>query len=189
MPRFTTAAMLSLVAGIAAPAAGMAADRWTADPAESELTWSVPFSGKPLPGRFNQFASEIVFDPQDLAGSSVAVTVQIGSVEAQGEEQTMELLKPEWFNADTFPTATFAAETFRAVGGDAYEADGTLTIRDQSRPITLPFTFAIEGDSAHISGGTTISRLDYGVGQGDWAIDDVIGFPVTISFDLMATRG
>jgi polyisoprenoid-binding protein YceI len=186
MPRFAAAlAGLSIFASVAAPAA--AADRWAVS--AGELGWTVPFSGNPLPGSFESFTSDITFSPDDLAGSAVTVTVQIASAHMDNPEQQAELVKPDWFNADAFPTATFTASTFRSVGGDAYEADGTLTIRDVSRQITLPFTFAIDGDQAHITGGTTVSRIDYGVGQGDWAIDDVIGFPVTISFDLTATRG
>ena len=187
--------MLRILAGMfAAPVAlsaagALAADTWTVDPDSATLTWTVPFSGNALPGQFNDFTTDIAFSPDDLAGSAVTVTVQIVSVATENEEQAAELPKPEWFDAETWPTATFAAESFRHVDGDDYEAGGTLTIRDVSNPVTLPFTFAIDGDSAQITGGLTINRVDYGVGQGDWAIDDVVGFPVEITFNLAATRG
>ncbi|MEZ5670325.1 MAG: YceI family protein [Alphaproteobacteria bacterium] len=174
---------------LASAAGAGAADVWTVDPADRSLAWTVSFSEKPLEGRFGAFEAEIAFDPADLAGSRVTVTVQIASIEADTPEKTEELVKPEWFDAAAFPTATFAAETFRALGGDAYEADGTLTIRDRSRPVTLPFTFAIDGDSARIAGGLSVNRIDYDVGQGDWAIDDIVGFDVAIAFTLAATRG
>jgi polyisoprenoid-binding protein YceI len=184
MPRLATVLTLVPLAVAAAPAAG--ADRWAVE--EGTLDWTVPFSGNPLPGSFESFDADILFSPEDLEGSAVTVTVEIGSASMANPDQQSELLKPDWFDADAFPTATFVAETFRAVGGDAYEAEGTLTIRDRSNPLVLPFTFVIEGDQAHIAGETTINRLDYGVGQGDWAIDDVVGFPVTISFELTAAR-
>lgn len=185
MPRTAVVlTLLPLFAGAAGTAA--AADRWTVQ--EGTLGWTVPFSGNPLPGRFESFEADIAFSPDDLAGSAVTVTVEIGSVAMDNPEQQAELLKPDWFDAEAFPTGTFAAESFRALGGDAYEADGTLTIRDTSSPLTLPFSFAIDGDVAEIVGETTINRLDYGVGQGDWSIDDIVGFPVTISFALTARR-
>ncbi len=185
--------MLRLAAALAglslfASAAVHAADSWTVDPDASELTWTVPFSGNPLPGRFLEFTSDIRFDPGDLEGSAVSIAIPITSVEAANDEQTAELQKPDWFDAETHPMATFTADSFRSLGDDAYEADGILTIRDQAHPITLPFSFVIDGDTAHISGGTTIDRIDYGVGQGDWAIDDIVGFDVAIAFDLTAVR-
>lgn len=184
--------MLRILAGAVTaliPAAAIAADGWTVDQDSAALTWTVPFEGNPLPGRFNEFSTAIAFSPDDLENSHVTVTVDILSVATENPEQAVELVKPEWFDAEAWPAATFTAETFRALGGDDYEADGTLTIRDQTQTVTLPFTFAIDGDTAHITGGLTINRIEYGVGQGDWAIDDVVGFPVEISFDLTATRG
>lgn len=186
--------MLRILAGlIAAPVAvssvgALAADTWTVDPDSAALTWAVPFSGNALPGQFDDFTTDIAFSPDDLEGSTVTVTVQIVSVAMENEEQAAELPKPEWFDAETWPTATFTADSFEHLDGDDYQAEGTLTIRDATNPVTLPFTFAIDGDTAHITGGLTINRIDYGVGQGDWAIDDVVGFPVDIAFDLTATR-
>lgn len=186
MARITAALACFAALATALPAA--AADSWTVDPASSELTWSVSFAENALPGAFEQFSSQIAFDPADLAGSNVVVEVQIASVKTEDPEQTLELAKPDWFDAETFPTATFTASTFRSVGDETYEADGVLTIRDQAQPITLPFTFAIDGDSALIEGGTSINRLDYSVGLGDWAVDDIVGFDVAIQFRLDVTR-
>jgi polyisoprenoid-binding protein YceI len=181
--------LVAAAAALAAlTAAEAAATEWSADPDTGSLTWSVRFEDRQLAGEFAAFTPEIVFDPADLAGSHVTVTVDIGSVATETPEVTAETLKPDWFDAEAFPTAVFEAATFRALGGDAYEADGTLTIRDIAQPVTLPFTFAIDGDTAAIAGGVSIDRLDHGVGQGDWAIDDIVGFEVEIGFTLAATR-
>ena len=170
------------------PVAGAAASTWTVGSEQRALTWSVRFEHRQLEGRFTDFTAEIDFDPADLAGSHVTVTVDIASLETETPEIAGETQNPDWFDVESFPTAVFEADTFRAVGGDAYEADGTLTIRGSAQPVTLPFTFAIDGDTAAIAGGLTIDRLDYGVGQGDWAIDDVVGFEVAIAFELAAAR-
>ena len=175
-----------LVASTTAPAA--VAAEWTVDEDSRSLTWSVRFEQRQMEGEFADFSAAITFDPADLAGSHVSVTVTIPSVATETPEFTAEMQKPDWFDAETFPTASFEATIFRSLGDDAYEADGTLTIRDQAQPVTLPFTFAIDGDRAEIAGALTIDRLDFGVGQGDWQIDDVIGFDVAIAFSLSATR-
>ena len=55
----------------------------------------------------------------------------------------------------------------------------------------VPFTFrtAVEQGATvgYMSGKTTIRRLDYGVGQGDWKATDQVGNEVGVSFSLRLT--
>ena len=54
----------------------------------------------------------------------------------------------------------------------------------------LPFTFVVaaDGRTARLSGGTTIQRLDFGVGQGEWTDTTWVGNAVEIHFDLALSR-
>ncbi|MFP3339688.1 YceI family protein, partial [Micrococcus sp. SIMBA_131] len=68
-----------------------------------------------------------------------------------------------------------------------YEARGTLTIRDQTVPTTLPFTLDLEGDTATMSGRTEVNRLDFNVGTGTQD-EATLAFGVNITIDLVARR-
>ena len=76
-------------------------------------------------------------------------------------------------------------------GGDRYEAHGQLTIRDVTRDVVLPFELTIEetggGKVANAVGELTISRLDYGVGQGEWASTKTVGEEVVIRIEIVAS--
>jgi polyisoprenoid-binding protein YceI len=91
----------------------------------------------------------------------------------------------DFFNADNFPTATFQADI--TVAADTYLADGTLTVKDQSVPVSLPFSLTLDGDKATMRGTTTLDRRDFAVGQ---SVTDTatLGFDVTIEIELTATR-
>ena len=65
---------------------------------------------------------------------------------------------------------------------------GTLTIRSMSRDITLPFTLAISGRTAHMKGTAHVMRTDFGVGQGDWAAPTPVSRDVSVTIDLTATK-
>ena len=59
----------------------------------------------------------------------------------------------------------------------------------------LPFELTIAADPAAAGrllataeGELTISRLDYGVGQGDWASTRTVGEEVVIRIEIRATR-
>ena len=70
--------------------------------------------------------------------------------------------------------------TFRALGGNRYAADGTLTLRGISKPVVLEFTWT-PGAAPVLSGKATVKRLAFGVGGGDWADTALIPDAIAIS--------
>jgi polyisoprenoid-binding protein YceI len=176
------AGLLALV-GTAASAA-----TWTVDPAKSTLTFTGTATGQPFTGQFKTFVATIDFDPAKPEGGHVLVSVDTGSA-ATGDTQKDELIPGEdFFNAAKFPKAVFEATSFKALGGDKFEADGTLTIRDVKKPVVLPFTLTISGDTAHAVGTVQLMRQTFGVGQNAWAADDNVAFAVDVAIDLTATK-
>ena len=73
-----------------------------------------------------------------------------------------------FFDGATFPQARYTATKFRALGGNRYAADGTLSLRGVSKPVTLAFTWT-PGAKPVLPGKATVKRLDFGVGGGEWA--------------------
>ena len=100
-----------------------------------------------------------------------------------------------------FETANLAHPPFSKVGASTakgegqYEAAGTLTMRDVTKDVVLSFTLSIEEDpddpariQAHAKGELPILRLDYGIGQGDWASTGTVADEVVITIDIKATQ-
>jgi polyisoprenoid-binding protein YceI len=185
-----TAALLAL--GPAALAQETAPE-WAMKRAESALTFTADQSGSPIEGRFERFEAAIFFDPADPEAGRVEVTIHMASATTDDSMRDDTLKSEDLFHVEAYPTATFSADRFeKADGDDAYRAPGELTLRGVTRPVTLPFTLAIEGEgpgaTAHAEGTITIDRLDFGVGQGDWAETDTVADPVDIGIDIRAVR-
>jgi polyisoprenoid-binding protein YceI len=168
-----------------------AATPWKADAAESRLTFAATQAGARFDGAFQEFETTIVFDPADLAGSRFRVAVATATADTRDAERDATLKGKEFFDATRWPKATFETTEFKSLGKNRYEALGRLTIRDVTRNVRLPFTFtaAADGRTATLAGGTTVSRLDFGVGQGEWTDTTWVGNPVEIRFELRLTRG
>ena len=141
--------------------------------------------GSPVTGSFGDWTSAITFD-ENASGvlGRVTTTIAIGSV--QIGSVTGQALGADFFDAATFPTATFTADI--TADGDAYIAAGTLTIKGTSVPVTLPFDLVLDGDTAQMSGQTNLDRLAFGVGQ-SMADETNLGFGVDVAITLTATRG
>ena len=69
-----------------------------------------------------------------------------------------------------------------------YDAVGKLTLRGVSRDIHVPFSFRTADEqgkpAGYLLGKTTIKRLDFGVGQGDWKSTEWVGNDVAVSYSL-----
>lgn len=177
----------------AAPAAAAApetagAAAWTVDPAASSLTYKVAYSGADIAGGFRSFGAGIVFSPDDLAGSSIDVTIDTSSAFIDSSEVSLQnLAGPDGFANREFGTARFAADTIRQ-DGEAYVADGTLTIRGTAVPQSLRFTVAIDGANATAAGTLRVDRLAYDIGRKSDASGKWLGLEVTVDVALTATR-
>ena len=183
-------ASLTLAAALLAASAAQAATQWTADPARSKLGFTGTLTGGSFDGAFQRFQPVITFDPADLAGSRFQVTIETGSADTRDGDRDAILKGPDFFAVERWPKATFEAAKFAAAGPGRYSAQGKLTLRDVTRDVTLTFTFkpAADGRTATLAGGTSVRRLDFGIGQGDWRDTAMVGNEVKISFDLFLRR-
>ena len=150
----------------APPAPGAAPVAWKIDKANSRIEFSGAAPAGPFTGQFGAWSADVRFSPDALAASTATVTIRMESAVIPDPTGTAALKEDNWFAVSAFPTATFKTTGFRHLAGDRYEADGVLTIRDKSAPVSMPFLLRIENGVATVRGSTKIDRLTFGVGQG-----------------------
>lgn len=174
-----------------APAALGAPSRWTVDQSASSIGFSYVYEddsgASPFNGRFTRWRADIRFDPDNLDASTIVVRIETGSAQTGVAAHDNALPTAAWFNSGAQPTAEFHSTRIRARGAGRYEARGDLTIRGETRSVDLPFTLAINGDRASVSGGTEIDRRDFGIGEDDSG-DDLISRDIQINVRVDATR-
>lgn len=166
------------------------ATHYRADPKPSTLTFSGTYQGEAFSGRFGRFDANIAFDPANLATSNFDVTITLASADTQNSERDDALKGADFFNVAKMPTAHYVASKFRSLGGSRYAADGTLTLRGVTKPVTLNFVW-IPGAAPALVGDANLNRLDFGVGGGKWADTGTIGNAVKVhtTLKLVAASG
>lgn len=165
---------------------------WTLDKAHSTIQFSVNHFFTPVTGRFEEYQTDIQFDPNDLENSSIDVTIPISSINTQNERRDNHLNSEDFFNSEKWPNISFSSDEIRKTGDNEFLAVGNLTIRDVTEQVELPFTLLGVMDHpmrenvkvAGITASTTINRTDFGVGVGDWAATAVVGDMVDINLNL-----
>jgi len=119
------------------------------------------------------------------AGSKAVITVQTASARTGDATQEGSLQGAEWFDPEQYPTARFETTGFRALGGDRYEARGTLRIKDARLSVVLPFTFREADGVATVAGRLQLDRTALNLGlesdpTGDW-VSKMIEVQVRVS--------
>ncbi|MDP2697030.1 YceI family protein [Thalassospira sp.] len=183
---FASMTMVALLTGGSASA--LAADNWSVAAGDSAVTFTGTQLGASFDGAFETFDANIVFAPDDLAGSKVSVLIDIASVNTENADRDGQIASADWFDVAQWPMAKFETKEFREISPGMYEAIADLTIRDVTQEVQLPFSLTIDGNGAKASGEVTIQRTAFGVGQGQWSDTAQVGDDVTIKIDITATR-
>jgi polyisoprenoid-binding protein YceI len=149
----------------------IAGDRttWTIDPAHS----TIEFVAKHMmittvKGRFAEFEGTVVADEDNVANSTVDVTMRAASLDTRSEQRDAHLRSPDFLDVESYPEVTFRSTRIDGTK-DEFQLTGDLTIRGVTRPITLDVTF--EGEGKDPWGGTRASfsakgkfdRRDFGL--------------------------
>ncbi len=165
---------------------------WVMDKKASSLQFTGTQTGNEFTGQFNSFEAIIRLDPDNLETSKVEVTIEMASAKTGDRQRDDALPGQDWFFVTAHPSAKFVATNVTRIGGDAangnYAAAGTLTIRDISKDVSLPFTLNIDGNKAIANGGLSLQRDGFGVGQGQWDSDEWVKFDVGVNFTIEARR-
>ncbi len=141
-----------------------------------------------LQGTFNGFVANVKFDPASPDTGAVQVRVDVGSV-STGTASADELLRSEdFFDASKCPQATFEATDFHAQDTGDYLATGTFTLKGHAAPQTVAFTTTTDAQGQWFDGSFTISRLSFGVGQGEWSDTSTLDDAVQIQFHILQKK-
>ncbi|WP_267222380.1 YceI family protein [Dyella silvae] len=174
-----------LVLALAVPGIAGAAD-YAVQPAGSKLGFTSSFQGQSFDGTFNKWTAAISYDAAKLATSKFDVDVDLASVKTGDNDRDGALPGADFFNVAKFPKAHFVTTGFRQNGAQVV-ADGNLTLRGVTKPVSLNVTFKPQGAGATLEVSGSVKRLDFGVGGGDYADTSVIAADVKINAHLVLT--
>ncbi|NHN55316.1 YceI family protein [Calidifontibacter sp. DB0510] len=143
---------------------GLTAGTWNADPAHSEIAFTVRhLMVSKVRGKFEDFTVTVNTGEQ-LADTTVDAVVQMASVNTGVADRDNHLRTNDFFEIDKFPTMTFKATQVTA---DTLVGD--LTIKGITRPVSFDLDFGGVGSDpwggtrAGFEASTEINRKDFGV--------------------------
>lgn len=183
---------IALAALLAAAPLGAHAQSWTIDPAHTSIIFTIEHLGfSQVTGTFRDIAAEVSFDPDAIASTEVAFTVQAESIDTFWPARDEHVRGADFLDVANHPEITFASTAIAETGETTAEVTGELTIRGVTESVTLDATLNQLGPNPFqpettIAGFTLTGEIDrtaFGIDFGAPAIGAVM--PITVNVELI----
>jgi len=189
--------LVAAVLAVSCPAvalSGAGSPGWPIDRAHSRVTFTVnKWDFVEVEGRFLDFGGTIAYDPAHPETSHVDWRVRIASVETGATNRDKALQGVEYFDAAQYPEMRFVSDRVTVTTPDRFDVHGVLTIRGQSKPMTVPVIYGgahtIPGEGTFEAFQTefTLNRYDYGV-KGGTVLGRAISSDVHVKLRAVVNR-
>ena len=142
---------------------------YSIDKVHSEVAFQVRHLVTKVRGRFTDFSGTLKFDEGQPEQSSLTFSVNTASVDTGTPDRDAHLRGTDFFSVETHPQMTFTSSRIVKKAADLFDVEGTLTIRDISKVVTLPVTYLGAANdpwgNARVGFETevTINRKDFGL--------------------------
>ncbi len=118
-------------------------------------------------GRFTDVEGTLTIG-DTVEASTATATIRTASVSTGSADRDGHLTSPDFFDAATYPEITFVATGVQTVGGE-HVLTGDLTIKDVTKPVSLPVEFEgvatdpFGNQRAGFSASTDVEREEWGL--------------------------
>ena len=188
MSRTLSALAVTLLLALSATAQ----ERWQIDPPHSSAQFAVKHLGvSTVRGAFTKVSGTVLYDPANLAKSSIQTTIDAASVDTRVEMRDKDLRSANYLDVEKYPTITFSSKKIEAAGAGKLKVTGDLTIHGVTKEVVLD----VDGPSGPMkdpwgnqrmgaSASTKINRLDFGVA----GLPGIVGDDINITLDVEMTK-
>ncbi len=144
---------------------------WQLDPYHTQVEFSAKHLGMmTVRGYFDEISAKADVDPDHPEAASVEATMSTASIRTNNGVRDNDLRSSNFLEVEKYPLITFKSTGISAAGPDRYMLTGDLTIKGNTRPVTLEVTkygeFNDPGMMGHriAYGATTkINRKEFGL--------------------------
>ena len=164
---------------------GTLAGSWTLDPRASTVRLKAKVMGLiTVNGGFSEVTGPAPYS--QTARSAARLTVGTASIDTRNTRRDVHLRSADFFDSDNSPDITFAASGVRPQG-QGVVVTGALTIRGQTRPLSVQTTVSVRGDGEiGLDAAIQINRADFGI---TWNALGLTSMHATVTIHATFVRG
>lgn len=139
--------------------------------------------GSGVDGSFRGLKGRIDFNPENLARSSLRVSIDAATIETGIAMRNRHLRGEKYFHVEKFPEIILEGSNFRtSEGQDTYTMTARLTMKGITKSFPLLFKARPQKNGFLFEGSFKLNRRDYGIGSGSLTLAD----EVTVKLKVIA---
>ncbi|MFD3001483.1 YceI family protein [Pontibacter toksunensis] len=121
----------------------MAKVKWAVDPTHSEVQFKVKhLMITTVTGYFQNFNVEAETEDEQFSNpANVVFTADVNSISTNNEQRDTHLRSADFFDAAEHEEIRFEGTNYENAGGDDYKLHGNLTIKGNTKPVTVNVEF------------------------------------------------
>jgi polyisoprenoid-binding protein YceI len=143
---------------------------WKFDPYHLQVEFSAKHLGMmTVRGLFSEVTAEGEIYPDEPEKSKIQATINTASIRTHNETRDNDLRSSNFLEIDKYPTMTFKSTKIEPAGPDRYTLTGDLTIKGNTKPVTLKvikygeFNDPAMGHRIGYAAEGQINRKDFGM--------------------------
>ncbi|GGH17158.1 YceI family protein [Sphingobacterium alkalisoli] len=138
----------------------------------------IKFETKKASGTISGLKGVLHFDPDNLAGANMDVTVDVNTLDLGNGLKTKHAKADDFFDVEQYPTIHFKSTGFKKVSS-GYQVDGNLTLKSTTKPISILFTFESKASVPTFLGAFELNRTDYGL-TGKGSVGEILKLNIKV---------
>jgi polyisoprenoid-binding protein YceI len=151
---------------------------------KSTVSYQIKNMGFNTSGTFSGVQASIMFDPAKLDASSIVATAEVATINSNSDMRDKHLKSDDFFDVAKYPKITIKSISLKHKSGSNYTGQFSVTIKDKTKLLEMPFTYTENGGTATFIGTLKLKRSDFGVGGSSMMMSD----DVTVATNVEASK-
>ena len=151
---------------------------------KSTITFQIKNMGFNTSGIMGGVQADILFAPDKPDASTISASADVTTINTDNNMKDEHLKSESFFDVAKYPKITMKSVSLQHKSGNNYTGLFSVTIKDKTKQLIMPFTYAENGTAATFIGTLKLKRSDFGIGSSSMVLSN----DVTITIDVEASR-
>jgi polyisoprenoid-binding protein YceI len=134
--------------------------------------------GVGVDGTIGGLQADVQFNAANLSSSTIGASVDANTINTDNSSRDDHLKGEDFFDVPHYPKISLKSVSFKHKSGNNYMGTFTLTVKDKSKQIEMPFTFLEKENTVEFKGSFKINRVDYGVGSSSMVLSEEVAINI-----------
>ncbi len=131
-------------------------------------------------GTISGVQAAIIFDPAKAESGSFEASAEVSTINTDNDLRDEHLRGDSFFDVTKFPKITVKSVSLKHKSGNNYTGQFSVTIKDKTKVLEMPFTYTENGGSATFNGILKLKRGDFGIGGNSMVLSDDVKVTIQV---------